>query len=126
MSLNTDKIARLVGAAAALEGIELAGGEVVPCEAIFFSSGQGQRSCLLEKLGCERDEKDLATTGRGQCSSVDGVYVAGDADGDAQFAIVAAAEGAVAGVAIDGALRELEQQSLRAKASTVGRAASEP
>jgi thioredoxin reductase len=37
---------------------------------------------------------------------VPGLYVAGDASRDVQFAIVAAAEGAKAGVAINQALQE--------------------
>ena len=44
-----------------------------------------------------------------QCTSVAGVYLAGDADGDVQFSIVAAAEGAVAATAIHQALLDQEQ-----------------
>jgi len=42
----------------------------------------------------------------GARTGVPGLYVAGDASGDVQFAIVAAAEGAKAAVAINRALQE--------------------
>ena len=41
-----------------------------------------------------------------QRTCVEGVFVAGDASGDVQFAIVAAAEGAIAAVAINHMLQE--------------------
>lgn len=56
---------------------------------------------MIEKLGCELDEKGRAATGDFEESNVPGLYVAGDASGDIQFAIVAAAEGARAAFAIN-------------------------
>jgi thioredoxin reductase len=48
-------------------------------------------------------------TSRDQCSSVPGVYVVGDASHDAQFVVIAAAEGAKAGMIIN---RELQKEEL--------------
>jgi thioredoxin reductase len=73
---------------------------------LFFNTDQLQRSDLPEQLGCTLDD-DQVQTGRKQRTSVPGLYLAGDADGDVQFAIVAAAEGATAGVAIN---RELQDE----------------
>jgi len=47
-------------------------------------------------------------------SGIPHLFMAGDANGDVQFAIVAAAEGATAGVAIN---RELQEDDLRKSSS---------
>ena len=57
-------------------------------------------------LGCETDDEDMVSTGKKQTTCVDGLFLAGDADGDVQFAIVAAAEGAIAATAINTALQK--------------------
>jgi thioredoxin reductase len=56
------------------------------------------------KIGCELDEKGRADTGDFEESNVPGLYIVGDASDDVQFAIVAAAEGARASVAIKKAM----------------------
>lgn len=53
------------------------------------------------------DEKEHVNTCTKQFTGIDGVYLAGDADGETQFAIVAAAEGAIAATAIN---RDLERE----------------
>jgi thioredoxin reductase len=53
--------------------------------------------------------KDGRPINRKHQTSVPGVYLAGDADGDVKFAIVAAAEGAKAAVSIN---RELQDEDL--------------
>jgi thioredoxin reductase len=90
-----------------LRSIVFANGEALAREAMFFNTGERQRSPLIAKLGCELDEKGRADTGDFEESNVPGLYIVGDASGDVQFAIVAAAEGARAAVAINKAvLRE--------------------
>lgn len=84
-------------------------GTHISCEALFFSSGQSQKSDLFSMLGCQRDEEGLVVTQKKQCTSVCGVYLAGDADGDVQFAVVAAAEGAIAATAIHQDLLDQDQ-----------------
>jgi thioredoxin reductase len=105
-----EKIVKLRGAAQALQQIEFADGTSLACQALFFSSGQGQRSPLPDLLSCDRDEKGLVATRRKQCTSVEGLFIAGDADGDVQFAIVAAAEGAIAATAIHEHLLKEDRQ----------------
>ncbi len=101
-------IRRLTGSGGVLAGMEFADGSTLECDAVFFSSGQAQRSPLPAMLGCDCDDEGLVATGEKQCTSVRGVYLAGDADGDVQFAIAAAAEGAIAATAINAALLEEE------------------
>jgi thioredoxin reductase len=89
--------------------LHFANGQSTSCEALFFSSEQSERSKLPQMLGCQCDDEGFVVTKDKQCTSIDGVYLAGDADGDVQFAIVAAAEGAIAATAIHQALLEQEQ-----------------
>jgi thioredoxin reductase len=58
-------------------------------------------------LGCECDKNGMIKTAGKQGAGVCGMFLAGDADGDVQFAIVAAAEGAIAATAIN---RELQDE----------------
>jgi thioredoxin reductase len=89
--------------------LHFANGQSMSCEALFFSSEQSERSKLPQMLGCQFDDEGFVVTKDKQCTSIDGVYLAGDADGDVQFAIVAAAEGAVAATAIHQSLLEQDQ-----------------
>jgi thioredoxin reductase len=101
-----ERIARLEGRDGVLERIVFANGESVACRAMFFSTGQVQRSPLAERLGCEFNEKGTIRTNRREGTHIPGLYVAGDASRDVQFVIVAAAEGAKAAVAINKALEK--------------------
>jgi thioredoxin reductase len=83
-------------------------GPPLACDALFFGADQGQRSPLAKQLGCETDDDDLVNTDDKQRTCVKGVFVAGDAAGDVQFAIVGAAEGAIAAVAINHLLEQQE------------------
>lgn len=87
-----DRLARIVFT----EGAPLA------CDALFFTTAQAQQSELALALGCERknDAGQIRTRGKQQ-TEIHGLFVAGDADADVQFVIVAAAEGATAAVAIN-------------------------
>jgi thioredoxin reductase len=75
------------------------------CDAIFFAGGQHPQSDLPRQLGCELTKHGLVKTDHLGLTCVPGLYVAGDASRDVQFAIVAAAEGAKAAVAINKALQ---------------------
>jgi thioredoxin reductase len=81
------------------------GGVRVACEAVFLATGQSPRSDLARSLGCELTSKGLVKTDRLGQTCVPGIYVAGDASRDVQFAVVAAAEGAKAAAAINKALQ---------------------
>jgi thioredoxin reductase len=110
INYRQEPIGRLYGDRRALKGLEFADSMRLPAEALFFSSDQSQRSQLPRLLGCDYDEEDLVVTHQKQCTSVEGVFIAGDADGDVQFAIVAAAEGAIAATAIHEYLLKQEQR----------------
>jgi thioredoxin reductase len=87
-----------------LRRIVFADGEALARQAMFFNTGERQRSPFIAKLGCKLDEKGRAATGDFEESNVPGLYIVGDASGDVQFAMVAAAEGARAAVAINKAM----------------------
>jgi thioredoxin reductase len=105
--VRAECLAALRADAGCLTALEFASGPPVPCDALFFNTGQYQRSPLAQTLGCRlRPDGSVHTTDR-QRTGIPGLYLAGDADRDVQFVIVAAAEGATAGVAIN---RELQEE----------------
>ncbi|WP_161889417.1 NAD(P)/FAD-dependent oxidoreductase [Pontibacter russatus] len=104
------KIDRLEGEDGMLQHIALKNGERVPQQVLFFSEGARQQSDLGEMLGCEFTSKGVVKTRRKQQSNIPGLYVAGDAARDMQMVIVAAAEGAKAGVAINMDLQQEDRK----------------
>jgi thioredoxin reductase len=92
-----------------LKEVQFESGPPHACDALFFSSAQFQRSPLAAQLGVEWKDEHVRT-GKKQSTGVNGLFLAGDADGEVQFAIVAAAEGAVAAVAINHLLQEDDQE----------------
>ncbi|WP_229969811.1 NAD(P)/FAD-dependent oxidoreductase [Pontibacter harenae] len=104
---ETAAIARLEGEDGMLQRIVLKNGEVREQQAMFFSLGTKQQSDLGEQLGCDFTSKGVIKTRRLQQSNLPGLFVVGDAARDMQMVIVAAAEGAKAGVAIN---MELQQE----------------
>jgi thioredoxin reductase len=107
ISLASEKIVRFLHRGDLLEGVELAGSRVLPAEAMFFHSDQRPGCDLPRSLGVECEDEFARRTSRKQTTNVPGLFVAGDADGDVQFVIVAAAEGAKAAVAMN---RELQDE----------------
>ncbi len=104
---RTTPIRRLIHAAGQLQAVQTADGDEIPAQAMFYNTQQRQHSDLAQALGCRRESDSHLETRDKQASSVPGVFLAGDVDGDVQFAIVAAAEGATAAVAIN---RELQEE----------------
>lgn len=104
--LITARVQRLEGTGARLERIVLRNAEPLECRALFISYGYDQHSDLARQLGCLFTSKGVARTNKFQYAGAPGVYVAGDASKDMQMVIVAAAEGAKAGVAINMALQQ--------------------
>jgi thioredoxin reductase len=98
-------IARLEHTDGRVRQLVMADGEPVPCDAVFFSSGQSLQCDLPTRLGCELTNKGVVKTDHLGQTRVPGLYVVGDASRDVQFVIVAAAEGAKAAVAINKALQ---------------------
>jgi thioredoxin reductase len=104
IGVRQDVIARLEGKDGCLQAILFAGGETLARKALFFTTGQHPRSPLLEKLGCRFDEEGGVACDPDGRTSVPGVFVAGDVSRDVQLAIIAAAEGARAALAINKSL----------------------
>ncbi len=82
-------------------------------DAMFFNTGQIQRSDIPVRLGCEINEDGGVVRDRRQRTRVPGLFLAGDASADVQFVIVAAAEGAKAGVAMNRMLQDRECERVR-------------
>jgi thioredoxin reductase len=99
-------IARLEGNDGCLQAILFTDGERLTRRALFFTTGQHPRSPLLEQLGCQFDDRRGAACDDDGRTSVPGVFVAGDVSRDVQLAIIAAAEGARAALAINKHLLE--------------------
>jgi thioredoxin reductase len=119
IELHTQRIARIEHDAGQVCAIVFGGATPesrVACEAVFFTAPQSQQCQLAERLGCEFTRRGTVKTDHLGKTCVDGIYVVGDASRDVQFVIVAAAEGAKAGVAINQALQ------VRAGLSPGGRA----
>jgi thioredoxin reductase len=105
VALHTTRIARIEHDAGRVSAIVFVDDRRVPCDAIFFNAPQSQQCELARRLGCEFTSKGTVRTDHLGKTCVTGIYVVGDASRDVQFAIVAASEGAKAGVAINKALQ---------------------
>lgn len=101
IALREERVERLEGAGGVLESVVFATGERLARRALFFITGQSQRSGLLDQLGCEFNDKGAVRTGKYETTHLPGLYVAGDASRAVQWVIVAAAEGAEAAFAIN-------------------------
>jgi thioredoxin reductase len=107
------RITRLTADDCRLKKVEFEGAPSIEIDALFFNTVQIPGSDLPATLGCATRDTEtarLTNTSAKQRTSVSGLFLAGDADGDVQFAIVAAAEGATAAVAIN---RELQDEDRR-------------
>lgn len=113
VALRTEPIARLEGDGQALRRVVFASGAPLECDALFFNTEQVQRSVLPDLLGCEQRGGHQLRTHDKQRTCRPGLFLAGDADGDVQFVIVAAAEGARAAVAINRDLQEEDRGEAR-------------
>lgn len=101
-----EKIRRLEGTDGRLERIELANGETVERQAMFFVTGQIKRQRLAKRIGCEITSKGTIATNDEGLTCVRGAYCAGDNTEAPQMVVVAASEGAKAAVAINNTLTE--------------------
>ena len=107
--IHTRRIVRIEHEDGHVRGIAFEPGrglpDCVPCDAVFFGAPQSQQCELARRLGCEFTSKGTVRTDHLGKTCVAGIYVVGDASRDVQFVIVAASEGAKAGVAINQALQ---------------------
>jgi thioredoxin reductase len=105
IGIRTGPIARVAHRRGSLTALVFRSGDVVYRDAAFFSTGQHQHCDLAVTLGCSFTPKGTVSTGMLSNTNVTGVFVAGDASRDAQFVVVAAAEGVKAAMAINQALQ---------------------
>ena len=101
IDVREERVVALEGRDGVLERIVFASGAALARRAMFFTTGQSQRSALAIRLGCEFNEKGTVRTGKYESTHLPGLYVAGDASRAVQWVIVAAAEGAEAAFAIN-------------------------
>jgi thioredoxin reductase len=101
ITVREERVARLDGDGGLLSAIVFADGSRLPRRALFFTTGQYQRSDLLLRLGCEFNDKGTVRTGKYETTHLPGLFVAGDASRNVQWVVVAAAEGAEAAFAIN-------------------------
>jgi thioredoxin reductase len=101
IGIREEPIARLEGAGGVLARVVFESGDPLPRRALFFTTGQKQRSELAFAFGCEFNDKGTVRTGKYEATQVPGLYVAGDASRAVQWVVVAAAEGAEAAFAIN-------------------------
>ena len=104
-------VERLEGHGSQLKNVRLQNQGLVACDALFFVNGYTQQCDIVESLGCTLNNKRAVLVNRRQQSNMPGVYVAGDACKDMHFVVVAAGEGAKAGVNIN---KELQSEELAA------------
>jgi thioredoxin reductase len=110
VTVHTEKIDRLEHSDGKLTAILFASGDRIPRDVVFFTTGQHPQSPLATTLGCRLTHRGTVKTGSLCDTNVPRVFVAGDASRDAQFVVVAAAEGVKAAVAINQALQAEELQ----------------
>jgi thioredoxin reductase len=108
IKVRAEVIRKLHGEDGCLREIEFADGTRLARRALFFNTGQHPRSPLLKRLGCAfGDDGGVRCSETGE-TSIPGVFVAGDVSRDVQLAIIAAAEGARAALAINKMLLEAD------------------
>jgi thioredoxin reductase len=112
VKLMHEEIKVLKGKDGLLDTIITTKGTRIKIAALFFSTGSRQKSDLAFQLQCKTSRKGLIRFDKLQQTNIQGLHVAGDMARDMQFVIVAAAEGAKAGVAINEELN-LESRSVK-------------
>jgi len=108
VAMRTERVARLEHTGGELSAVVFTSGEPLLRDAMFFATAQHPQCDLAVKLGCMLTKKGTVKTGSICDTNVPRVFVVGDASRDAQFVVVAAAEGVKAAVAINRALQTEE------------------
>jgi thioredoxin reductase len=110
VTLVEGRVARFVGTNGVLDHIDLEDGRRLARRAVFLKLKQRQGSELARQLGVEVDEDHGVRHGPRGATNIPGVFVAGDASCDTSLAIVAAAEGATAAMALHESLRKTDRR----------------
>ncbi len=96
----TEPIERINFREGDLRSLEFAGRAAIGCEKIFFKIAQYPSDDVGVQLGCDRDDEERVVIDEVGHTSVRNVWAAGDLTPGPQLAISAAAQGAVAALAI--------------------------
>ena len=104
--IREDKVVRLEGNDEKLSAVHFETGESLPRDGLFFITGGTPDCSLATKLGCQLTGKGFVRTVGNEETNVYGLFAAGDASQGVQFAIAAAAEGALAAFEINSELVE--------------------
>ena len=106
----TERILRVDAKRGKVHCLELESGMALDAERIFFAIGQYPADDLGAQLSCERDEGGHIVVDRHYHTSVRNVFAAGDIVPGSQLAIAAAADGAIAALAIHKSLVPRERK----------------
>lgn len=101
IAICAKSVARLAGNGRQAERLVFEDGTERACHALFLMPDACEPSALIAQLGCDLSATGVVPTGDYETTNVPGLYVAGDASRRVQFAVVAAAEGALAAFAIN-------------------------
>jgi thioredoxin reductase len=101
IAIREDRVIALEDTDGVLSRVVFENAPPIERRALFFTTGQYQRSDLLERLGCEFNDKGTVRTGKYETTHLPGLFVAGDASRAVQWVVVAASEGAEAAFAIN-------------------------
>jgi thioredoxin reductase len=105
IAVQDEKIVALTGSEGKLEAAVLETGERVPVQRLFFTIKVERAATLAEELGCEVDPKrPNVVVDEHRQTTVEGVYAVGDLVAGSQLVITAAADGAIAAIAINKSL----------------------
>ena len=104
ITVREEPVVALEGAGGVLTHVVFESGERLPRRALFFTTGQAQRSDLSVKLGCEFNDKGTVLTGKYETTHLPASTSRAMRSRDVQWVVVAAAEGAEAAFAINTAL----------------------
>ena len=108
----TEKIARVCDDGTRIHCLMLENGMQLDTDKVFFAIGQYPADDLGVQLACARDEEGHIVIDEQCHTSVTNVYAAGDITPGPQLAIVAAADGAVAALAMHKSLVPAERKLL--------------
>ena len=100
-----DEAIAFVGTRGDLQGVHLRGGRTLACHLAFFSIAHIFHAELADQLGCARTDEGCVQVDHEGATTTPGVYAAGDLVPGLHLVQVAAAQGAVAGVACARSLR---------------------
>ena len=98
------KVNRITSENGEIRCMNLDGGMPLDCDRLYFAIGQYPADDLGVQLKCQRNDLGLIEIDERNHTSVMNVFAAGDIVGGPQLAIAAAAEGAIAALAIHASL----------------------